>query len=213
MLRVLYGGTFDPVHAGHLAVAHAAVAAFGATVHFLPAADPPHRAPPGASAAQRAHMVALAIGGDPQLALDTRELRRGGPSYTVLSLRDLRQELGPAAPLAWLIGADAFCGLPTWHDWTALFDLAHFAVVGRPGSDPLSLPEPLQAACVGRWTRDARDLEATPAGCLFRLEMAPHPASASAIRAALRAGTGDRGWLPAPVADYIRAQGLYGPGV
>lgn len=150
-LALLYGGTFDPVHAGHLAVASAARAALGANVAFLPAADPPHRAAPGASAEQRAHMIELAIAGQPGFAVDRRELHRAGPSWTVDTLREVRGELGPDAPLAWLVGADAFRGLPDWHQWRALFDLAHFVVAVRPGHGLDALPAALADACAGRW--------------------------------------------------------------
>lgn len=212
MLRLLYGGTFDPVHSGHLAVARAAQAALAAPVHFLPSADPPHRAPPGASAEQRARMVALAIAGVAGFSVDRRELLRPGPSYTVATLRELRAELGALVPLAWLIGADAFHGLPGWHDWRALFELAHFVLVARPDADPGALPPALAAACAGRWTDAPTDLVG-PAGRIFRLAMPAHPASASAVRAALRRGELPAGWLPPAVADYIRAEGLYREGV
>ena len=138
-LRILYGGTFDPVHAGHLAVAIAARDTLHADVAFVPAADPPHRPAPGASAAQRAAMVALAIAGTPGLSLDERELRRDGPSWTVLTLEQARAEAGPSAPLAWLVGADAFRGLPTWHRWETLAGLAHLVVAVTTRSSSLTV--------------------------------------------------------------------------
>ena len=106
---------------------------------MLPAADPPHRAVPGATADQRFTMLSLAIGDEPGLLLDHRELDRamrfpGRPSYTVDTLRELRGELGPSRPLAWLVGADSLLGLTRWHEWEALFGLAHFVVAERPGS-------------------------------------------------------------------------------
>ena len=206
---LLYGGTFDPVHAGHLAVAHAARAATGADIAFLPAADPPHRAAPGASAEQRAHMLDLAIAGEAGFRVDRRELRREGPSYTVDTLRELRTEAGPAAPLAWLVGADAFRGLASWHQWTDLMDLAHFVVAVRPGHELDALPPDLAAACSGRWADTPAALARAPAGGLFRLVMPLHPASATELRRRLRAGEGDGGWLEPQVRDYIARQGLY----
>ena len=139
MLRLFYGGTFDPIHNGHLAIARAARDALCVTVRLMPAADPPHRAPPGASAAQRAHLLDLAVKGERGLCVDRRELRRAARlpasrSYTVDTLRELRMELGDAAPLALLIGADSLLGLPGWHEWRALFGLAHFVVADRPGN-------------------------------------------------------------------------------
>lgn len=217
-LRILYGGTFDPVHAGHLAVATAARDTLDARVAFVPAADPPHRPPPGASAAHRAAMVALAIDGRPGLSLDECELRREGPSWTVLTLEQARAGAGPSAPLAWLVGADAFRGLPSWHRWETLFGLAHFIVAVRPGHALSPLPDALAAATAGRWTDSPADLARVPAGRAFLLDMPPHPASATALRDQLRRGDGAPGWLAPAVAAHIRAHGLYtgdarGPGV
>src|SRR4249920_975579 len=116
-MHLLYGGTFDPIHEGHLAIARAASGALSARVYMLPAADPPHRAPPGASAEQRAHMLELAIAGDENLCVDRRELHRDGPSYTVDTLAEVRDELGPGEPLVWILGLDSLRGLAGWHDW------------------------------------------------------------------------------------------------
>ena len=156
-LRVYYGGTFDPVHLGHLAIARAARDELQVAVRMLPAADPPHRPVPGATAEQRCTMLSLAIGDEPGLLLDRHELDRaarfpGRPSYTVDTLRELRGELGPSRPLAWLVGADSLLGLPGWHEWEALFGLAHFVVAERPGS-PLqaSVDGELGRVLEGRW--------------------------------------------------------------
>jgi len=208
-LTLRYGGTFDPVHTGHLAVARAARDALGTDVAFLPAADPPHRAAPGASAPQRAHMLALAIANEPGFSVDRREFHRTGPSYTVDTLAELRAELGPQAPLAWLVGADAFRGLPSWHRWQALFELAHFVVAVRPGHGLDALPEALAEACAGRWCAGPAELLQSPAGGLLRLQMPLHPASATELRRRLRAGEPHGGWLAAPVADFIHREGLY----
>lgn len=208
-LALFYGGTFDPVHAGHLAVARAARDALGAQVAFVPAADPPHRAVPGASALQRARMLDLALAGEHGFRVDRRELGRQGPSYTVDTLRGLRGELGPAAPLAWVVGADAFRGLPQWNRWRELLELAHFVVAVRPGHGLEALPEELAAACDGRWSQGPGDLLAAPAGRLLALGMPLHPASATELRRRLRAGQPHGDWLAPPVADFIRAQGLY----
>ncbi|MFY2765290.1 nicotinate-nucleotide adenylyltransferase [Arenimonas sp. MALMAid1274] len=213
MSRVLYyGGTFDPVHAGHLAVAQAARDALQAQVHFLPAADPPHRAAPGASAVQRAEMLDLAVSGHPGFEVDRRELRRSTPSWTVDTLHELRLELGPDHPVVWLIGADAFRGLPSWHHWRDLPGLAHFVVAVRPGHDLSDLPEALQQACEGRWTGDAADLWTAPAGRVLVLEMPPHPASATEIRHRLRDGQPTGDWLAPGVAAFIAVHGLYRAG-
>lgn len=221
-LHVFYGGTFDPVHAGHLAVAAAARDALApalgdVAIAFVPAADPPHRASPGADAAQRATMLDLATAGHAGFHVDRRELRRATPSWTIDTLREVRAELGPAAPVAWLLGADAFRGLPGWQAWSELFGLAHFIVAVRPGHDLAALPAELERACAGRWIADPAGLGTAPAGRVWRLAMPLHPASATAIRADLAAGR-DSPWLAPAVRAQIAREGLYrgrhrGPGV
>ena len=206
--RILYGGTFDPVHAGHLAVAAAARDALAAPVAFVPAADPPHRGPPGADAGHRAAMLALAIAGEPGFSVDRRELERDGPSWTVVTLAELRAEVGPRQPLAWIVGDDAFLGLPSWHRWEELLGLAHLVVAVRPGHSLEPLPPPLASAVDGRWA-PASALADAPAGRLLRLAMPPHPASATRLRERLRAGEDVADWLPPAVAGYIARHGLY----
>lgn len=211
-LRILYGGTFDPVHTGHLAVAATARDVFSAQVALIPAADPPHRPDTAASAVQRAQMLQLAVQGLRGCSVDERELRREGPSYTIDTLRDVRAEIGDGAALAWLVGADAFRALASWRHWRELFALAHFIVAVRPGHDVSALDEPLHSACDGRWTAQAGALSQAAAGLLFRLVLPLRPESASAIRAALAQGRSDHDdWLPPAVAAYVRAQGLYRP--
>lgn len=209
MLRICYGGTFDPVHKGHLAVAAAAHEVLSADVMLLPAADPPHRPPTGASALQRAEMLRLAVRERAYCIVDERELRRDGPSYSVDTLHEIRREIGPEAPLAWLLGADSFCGLSSWHRWRELLGLAHFVVAIRPGHEIGRLAEPLRSSCEDRWTKDPQALRSVAAGRLYRLILPPRPESATAIRRSLAAGEGDLGWLPPAVSTFIREHGLY----
>ena len=209
-LRVLYGGTFDPVHLGHLAVARAARDALDAEVAFMPAADPPHRAAPGAGAADRAAMLELALADEEGLALDLRELRRDTPSWTVDTLRGLRAEIGDDAPVALLVGADSFAALPTWKDWRALFGLAHFVVAGRARADGAGVPAESVAASAGRVAMSADELRSAPAGRVFHLRQPLFPHSASEVRARIAAGQPWEALVPAPVAAWIRARGLYG---
>ncbi|UUF00245.1 nicotinate-nucleotide adenylyltransferase [Xanthomonas hortorum] len=214
-LHLYYGGTFDPIHLGHLAIARAARDELGARVHLVPAADPPHRTAPGATAAQRARMLELALADTPGLVLDTRELRRasqgGAPSYTVDTLRELRDELGPATPIAWLLGADAFVGLSNWHRWEALFELAHFVVAERPGV-PLDLADmpQLAQAVQGRWAASASELGAAPAGRLWRLHQSLRGESASAVRSRIATGGDWQVLVPPSVAAFIARECLYG---
>lgn len=209
-LTVCYGGTFDPVHHGHLQVARAARDALAATIRLMPAPDPPHRAAPGASAEQRAAMLDLAVAAEPGLVVDRREFARSGRSYSIDTLRELRAELGAAAPIALLIGADSLLGLPDWHAWRALFELTHFIAAERPGS-PLdgALPAPLAAQLAGRWTSRPTDLQAVPAGRVWRLRQPQRPESATELRRRIQAGEPWRDGVPAAVADYIEHHGLY----
>ncbi len=210
MLKLFYGGTFDPVHDGHLAIARAARDELECEVRLMPAADPPHRAPPGADAAQRAEMLDLVVAGQEGLRVDRRELRREGRSYTVDTLHGLRAELGEAQPLALLVGADSFIGLPTWREWRQLFDLAHFVVAARPGS-PLDgeLPSELAMVVDGRWTDSPNALTSAPAGRLYLLDEPLHPESASDIRRRIAAGEPWRALVAPPVARFITTHGLY----
>ncbi|MEO6263492.1 MAG: nicotinate-nucleotide adenylyltransferase [Luteimonas sp.] len=210
-LRVFYGGTFDPVHNGHLAIARAAHDALAADIHMMPAADPPHRAPPGASAIDRAAMLQLAIAGGPGLLLDRRELDRGGRSWSIETLHALRAEFGSDAPIAWLVGVDSFVGLPTWKSWRELFELAHFVVAERPGSSPDDeLAPELARIAAGRWIENADALRRAPAGLLLRLNQPLHAHSATDLRDRIAAGLSWRHLLPPAVADYIAAHDLYG---
>ena len=213
-LRICYGGSFDPVHNGHLAVARAARDVFAADVWMLPAGDPPHKATTHADAEQRAAMLALALANEAGIALDRRELQRAGPSYTVDTLRELRSEWGPHAPIAWLIGADSLLQLHTWHRWRELFDFAHIVCVQRPGSqlDAQHLrsvaPEVL-AQINGRWLPPAALAEAAAGG--FALLPLPQlrPELSTALRLRIASGEDWQPWLPPAVAAYIVRQGLY----
>lgn len=190
---VILGGTFDPVHIGHLRVALEAAEALSVPVRLMPAHVPPHRSAPVASAAQRVAMLRVALAGQDRLQLDTRELDRSEPSYTVDTLRQMRTEYGAARSLILLLGADAFAGLPTWHNWRELLDLAHIAVMTRPGHDT-SLPANLETVVVARRASGVADLRATPSGKVLDLPVTPLEVSASAVRALLAAGRDPR-WL------------------
>ena len=126
----VFGGTFDPIHFGHLRTAFEVLHSAGLReVRFVPAGDPPHREPPRVAAAERLELVRAAIADQPGFVLDEREVRRAGRSYSVLTLGELRAEL-PDVPLCLIVGMDAFLGLPTWHRWTELLEFAPTQVVG-----------------------------------------------------------------------------------
>lgn len=215
MLRVLYGGTFDPVHEGHLAIARAVASAFDHPVSLVPSADPPHRLAPGASAEQRATMLDLAVAGDPRLTVDRHELHRNGPSFTVDTLEEVRRELGPSAAIVWVLGIDSLGQLDTWHDWRRIFSLAHVLGVERPQAEVTRswlqqrAPE-VYAEVEPRW-RQLGELAALPSGYYAPLPIRPlRTESATDIRRRIAAGQPWADGVPAAVAQYIRDAGLYG---
>ncbi|HEX9811211.1 MAG TPA: nicotinate-nucleotide adenylyltransferase [Burkholderiales bacterium] len=204
----LLGGTFDPIHYGHLRPAREVYRRLGlAELRLVPAATPPHRDAPAASAAHRLRMVELAAAEFPGFAVDDREIRRGGKSYTVPTLKSLRAEIG-ATPLCLLVGSDAFAGLPTWHRWEQLFGLAHFVVMERPGA-------PLERARAFPWamervSQDAAELGEAPAGRVVFVPVTPLDVSATRLRAAIARGeTPSSDELPAAVWKYIDDHRLY----
>ena len=200
----LLGGTFDPIHYGHLRPAHEAMEALGCTtLHVIPAAQPPHRPAPVASAAQRERMVELAVAEFPGFRADDRELRRGGLSYSVLTLESLRAEYAQQ-PLCLLLGVDAFLGFESWHRWQDILDLTHLVVLTRPGWT-------LQT--MAGWARersgDKDMLSRCAAGHLFFLSVTPQHISATELRAALAQGGTVHGLLPEAVWEFICQNKIY----
>ncbi len=210
----LFGGTFDPVHGGHLRLAEEAADSLGlAQVRWLPAGQPTARQQPRASAAHRLAMVALAIAGNPRFELDSAEVDADRPSYTVPTLERLRQQTdcGGERPLVLLVGADAFAGLVNWHRWEQILELAHIAVAHRPGFpvDHSQLPGALAAVYRQRHTPDAAALAAAPAGAIVSFAMTQLDISATKIRALLSKGASARYLLPDALLTYIQDHHLY----
>jgi nicotinate-nucleotide adenylyltransferase len=195
----LFGGTFDPVHLGHLSVAWEASELLDAEVRLMPAHVPPHRHAPTASPAQRVAMLNAALQGQDRLTLDTRELRREGPSYTIHTLRELREEQGER-PLVLLLGADAFANLPSWHSWRELFEYAHIGVLNRPGIDAAWSVE-LAVEILPRRVTDPRLLQESPAGKVIELAVTPLEISATRVRELLAEGRDPRYLLPCGLFD------------
>lgn len=204
----IFGGTFDPVHIGHLRAAWEAAEALDAEVRLVPAHVPPHRPQPQASAAHRVAMLRLALAGQARLALDTRELQREGPSYTVDTLRELRAEIGPQRPLILLVGADAYAGFPGWHQWLALYELASIVVLTRPGH-AVEWSGVLALETRARRVATSAELRGQASGAVLELEVSALDISASSIRATIAAGREPRFLVGATVLDYLRTHGLY----
>ncbi len=205
----VFGGTFDPIHFGHLRVAWEVSEQLDCEVRLLPSAQPPHRAAPGGSAADRAAMIEMALAGQDRLGLDRRELERTGPSYSVDTLLELREELGPDRPLIFVLGADAFRALSSWHRWQELTGLAHLVAMTRPRQRLDKLDPDLHNAMTGRWTGMVERLRNEPAGRVMVIRVTPLAISSSLIRAALAEGRLPRYLLPQPVLDHIQRRGLY----
>ncbi|MGE8690057.1 MAG: nicotinate (nicotinamide) nucleotide adenylyltransferase [Achromobacter sp.] len=189
----LLGGSFDPVHVAHIALAQTALQALGLDeVQLIPAANPWQRAALHATAEQRRDMLQLAIAGHAGLALNPIEIERGGATYTIDTLRALPQD----ARYVWLLGADQLANFCTWRDWRQIASLVDLAVATRPGT-PLSAPPELaeHLRALGRELQE--------------LPFAPMPVSASEIRQRLARGESAEGLLAAPVAAYIAAHHLY----
>ncbi|GFZ95572.1 nicotinate-nucleotide adenylyltransferase [Dyella caseinilytica] len=195
----IFGGTFDPIHIGHLSVAWEAAELLDAEVRLMPASVPPHRLPPTASAEQRVAMLRAALRGQSRLTLDTRELDRSGPSYTIDTLHELRKEFGDR-PLVLLLGADAFAGLRSWQRWRELFDVTHIGVINRPGVDTCISVE-LERAVAPRRTEDLAVIRRQPAGRMIELVVTPLEVSATRIRELLAVGRDPRYLLPAGLFD------------
>lgn len=205
----VFGGTFDPVHYGHLRSALELVERLDLQqLRLMPCAVPPHRELPACGAAHRASMVELAVAGEPRLACDRRELQREGTSYTIDSLVGLRRELGEGHSLCLVMGCDAVGGLAGWHRWRELLDWAHVVVIARPG---WYLPA---AGPVADWLGRHRmanplGLRQSANGGILVEELRPLAISSTEIRQLLAAGRSPRYLLPQAVLDYIQSHNLY----
>jgi nicotinate-nucleotide adenylyltransferase len=210
----ILGGTFDPIHHGHLRLAQEALEQCGlAAVRIIPAGTPPHRNGPHATAQQRLEMARLAVQDNAALVLDDREIRRGGLSYTVDTLTSLRGELGDEQPLCLLMGGDAFLQLDTWHEWQRLFGLAHIVVIQRNGKPLGNAIEQADAELRdeyhARLAPAAAVLHEAPAGAIVVLDMPMLEISATAIRSRCMQDRSVRYLVPDAVADYIQSHHLY----
>ncbi|GJM08637.1 MAG: putative nicotinate-nucleotide adenylyltransferase [Lysobacteraceae bacterium] len=203
----VFGGTFDPVHIGHLRTALEVADELALSeVRMIPSAQPPHRHA-AESSRHRAQMLRLALEGQDRLRFDDHELLRSGPSYMVDTLGELRAQ-APDRALVLILGVDAFAGLPSWKSWMELFELAHIAVMTRPGHPP-DYPGVLMAEIARREVSEINELADHDCGRIAMVSVTQLPISSTGIRQLIHAGRDPRFLLPAAVLDYIRSQRLY----
>jgi nicotinate-nucleotide adenylyltransferase len=211
----LFGGTFDPVHFGHLRLATEVAEAFHLDkVVFLPNGLPYHRGRAAhASNEERLTMLKLATARDARFDVDDRELRRDGPTYSIDTLAEIRAERGPDLPLVFIAGSDAFAKIDTWHRWTELFDFAHFVVAIRANDEAWQSKGPgaFPREAWPRITLNPRELLSAPAGKVITYFMTPIAISSSAIRTLAGEGASIRYLTPDPVVEFVRSRSLYSP--
>lgn len=204
----LFGGTFDPVHNGHLRMALMLAQQLSFDrMSLLPCHQPSHRGEPGCSSEERMRMVELAVAECPVLSVDGRELRRQGPSYSVDTLAEIRTEVGTEVSLCWCIGMDSLANLDSWHRWRDILHYAHLVVVGRPGWQPPSTGE------LAQWLDQYRDtsdvLRRRSSGSVVIQEAALLDISATQIRREIAMGQSPQYLLPETVWSYIKEKNLY----
>lgn len=209
-LHALFGGTFDPIHYGHLKPVEALAQQVGLQhIILLPNNVPPHRPQPEANAQQRLKMVELAVAANPLFSVDSRELLRDAPSFTIETLESLRKERGAERPLAFIIGQDSLLSLHKWHRWESLLDVCHLLVCARPYyAQTLETPE-LQQWLDEHRIFDPQLLSRRPQGAIYLADTPLLDISATDIRRRRHHGESCDDLLPRAVQRYIELQGLY----
>lgn len=204
----LLGGTFDPVHLGHLRAAWEVREQLQLEeIRLLPAGQPPHRVEQVTGASDRLQMLRLAVAGVPGYAIDERELHRPGPSYMVDTLAEVRSESG-SRPVCLAMGQDSALTLESWFHWTELFEWAHLVIMQRPGRLQ-EYPEAVADVFAQRRATRVEELHSRPAGLVWNITVTQLDISSSAIRSQVRSGRSPRFLVPDPVAEYIDEHGLY----
>ncbi len=208
----ILGGTFDPIHFGHLRMAQELLQALDLSeVRFIPAATPPLKKQPVTSASDRAAMVLLAIANNAAFSLDERELGRSGTSYTIDTLLSLRKELGTGVSLCLLMGSDAFLGLPNWQRWQELLNYCHIIVAHRANIAPAT--QAMSAQLRNLWEKSvsthAEDITKKTAGTILMQPITQLDISATRIREDLNCNISPRYLMPESVIDFIHSHRLY----
>ena len=202
----IIGGTFDPIHFGHLRPALDIAERLGLDeVRFIPSATPPHRWKPEATGQQRLDMVKLAINDTQKFILDDREYQREGASFTVDTLQSIRDEIGENTPLCMILGMDAFAFFTQWHDWQKILELCHIVISSRPNYDDSKIESWMKK----RMLEDSALLSKTPAGKLYFCKGIQLDISATFIREQIKAGSSPRYLTPADVVEYMKNNSLY----
>ena len=210
----IFGGTFDPIHYGHLRVAEEIVETVGLQkMYFVPAGMPRLRYSPVASSQHRVEIVRLAIQKNPDFVLDEREIYRDGVSYSIDTVREFKQEFGEEVRLCFILGADAFIKLPEWNNWKELFNLCHFIVSSRPGYSLTLIKEllskELREECSQRWVSNTESLRKDTSGLIFISSTTMLDISATSIRAHIAVGRSVRHLVPSVTVNYISENKLY----
>jgi nicotinate-nucleotide adenylyltransferase len=209
----ILGGTFDPVHNGHLHLAATFLKELDlAELRFIPLSNPAHRPAPLASSEQRLEMLNLAVENQARLKVDDCELRRDGVSYTIDTLKDLRTKFSQS-PLCLLMGIENFKNLNTWHQWQSLLGYAHIVIANRPGNDDNIDNEEIKNFMDTFMTTAIDDLHQQAAGCILRLDIPMLDISSTEIRNDFRSGAASnsksKSLLPNKVLDFIQTHHLY----
>jgi nicotinate-nucleotide adenylyltransferase len=210
----ILGGTFNPIHYGHLRMAQELAEGLAIdAIRFIPAANPPHKSTHNISASHRAAMVDLAIANNPLFHLDEQELKRTGHSYTMDTLLNLREELGHETSIILFMGSDAFTQFDTWHRWQEIMTQCHIALVQRPQASKIEsnhqLSSTLENFLHSHYTEISDDLHASPAGHITMQQITALDISSTAIRDAFQHGNSIRYLMPDSVIDYIQTHQLY----
>jgi nicotinate-nucleotide adenylyltransferase len=210
----IFGGTFDPIHYGHLRIAEEIVKTVGLQkLYFVPAGMPRLRHSPVASPQHRVEIVRLAIQKNPDFVLDEREINRDGVSYSIDTVREFKQEFGEEIRLCFVLGADAFINLSEWNNWKELFNLCHFIVSTRPGYTLTLIKEllskELREECSQRWVSNTVNLRKNSSGLIFIASTTMLDISATSIRAHIAVGRSVRHLIPDITVNYISENKLY----